>query len=71
MPHTPDPYSRISKRAFDRELASWRRGLHVCSAKLGSDTSVVKVGAATRTPLNAAAREMLAEEEHSALDEDL
>merc|ERR1719502_2573080 len=29
MPQTPDPQARISKRAFDRELASWRRGLHV------------------------------------------
>jgi len=34
MPHTPDPHARISKRAFDRELASWRRGLHVCAAQL-------------------------------------
>jgi hypothetical protein len=34
MPHTPDPHARISKRAFDRELACWRRGLHVCSAQL-------------------------------------
>jgi hypothetical protein len=35
MPLTPDPHSRISKRAFDRELACWRRGLHVCAAQLG------------------------------------
>lgn len=34
MPQTPDPYARISKRAFDRELACWRRGLHVCSSQL-------------------------------------
>jgi len=34
MPQTPDPHARISKRAFDRELACWRRGLHVCSAQL-------------------------------------
>jgi len=39
MPQTPDPQARISKRAFDRELASWRRGLHVCSAQLGGSTS--------------------------------
>jgi len=31
MPQTPDPHARISKRAFDRELACWRRGLHVWS----------------------------------------
>merc|ERR1719408_453295 len=53
MPQTPDPYARISKRAFDRELACWRRGLHVCSAKLGLETSSVKSFAhQTRTPLN-------------------
>lgn len=25
---TPDPYARISKRAFDRQLSDWRRRLH-------------------------------------------
>lgn len=34
MPQTPDPHARISKRAFDRELACWRRGLHVTSAQI-------------------------------------
>merc|ERR1719321_2103923 len=34
MPQTPDPHARISKRAFDRELACWRRGLHVTGAQL-------------------------------------
>lgn len=27
-PHTPDPKARVSKRAFDRLLSTWRRQLH-------------------------------------------
>lgn len=39
MPQTPDPHARISKRAFDRELACWRRGLHVCSSHIEGGSS--------------------------------
>jgi hypothetical protein len=34
MPCTPDAHARISKRAFDRELACWRRGLHILAAQI-------------------------------------
>lgn len=50
MPHTPDPHARISKRAFDRELACWRRGLHVCSAQLENSNAAHKVRSGDAPP---------------------
>eukprot|EP00930_Biecheleria_cincta_P060486 TRINITY_DN46123_c0_g1_i1.p1 TRINITY_DN46123_c0_g1~~TRINITY_DN46123_c0_g1_i1.p1 ORF type:complete len:537 (+),score=61.01 TRINITY_DN46123_c0_g1_i1:43-1653(+) len=40
LPHhpvTPDPYARISKRSFDRQLSQWRRSLHDFDASMLPD----------------------------------
>eukprot|EP00927_Polykrikos_kofoidii_P080085 TRINITY_DN76955_c0_g1_i1.p1 TRINITY_DN76955_c0_g1~~TRINITY_DN76955_c0_g1_i1.p1 ORF type:complete len:608 (-),score=45.34 TRINITY_DN76955_c0_g1_i1:860-2683(-) len=42
-PVTPDPSMRISKRAFDRELSTWRRRLHAFDLNLSPDITFAPV----------------------------